>query len=146
MIELNKNNIFLLNLGFGYENINKIVVANNPSEALLTINEYYESPEVRSIISLEKLDQLIQKLNSPNINVIFEYTFDNNEIFVLEHERTDSSFEELRKEFENKTCLIANRQTLLLSVAFIFEEFKKQNEMIIWADSINIDEVNFTFN
>ncbi len=144
MTNLNKNNIFLLNLGFGYNSINKIVIAKNIQEAINTIKDYYEDPEIKAAISLEKLDELIQKLNNDKINIVFEYMFEDNQIKINEYERLDATFEILEKEYENRTCLIVNRQILLLSVGFIFEEFKNHSEMIIVADSLEQENLNFT--
>lgn len=132
-MNLDLNNIFIISMNFGIRNMQKVIVALNKDDAIDTINEYYESPEIAFIVSYEDINKLYE-LSLRKSDKVFIWVVEliqtTNSKNLVEHEEWIKNIEELKEKYRDRDCVFYD-QNFIKSLAY-------ETEMILQTSEQNI--------
>lgn len=128
-------NIFIVSISFGGQQITRLIFAVNKQDAIHTINEYYSNPNVVLAISyneIKNLSDFIYNKNEEDFYLVIERIKKDGINILLEHYERNNNIEILYEKYKYKDCFFCNQKMI--------EELIKQTE-----DLLNSNETSAIF-
>jgi hypothetical protein len=131
----NLNNVFIANLVFGNHIEQKVIFANNSNEAIETINDYYDAPNIVALVSLQDVIDLLDKTKENEI-LILEMKPDENYLPVLDVKTINNkTVEDVELEYKNKDALIYTNVSLNALLINIIVQINEKTTQPLIAES-----------
>lgn len=132
-------NTFIASLKFGFRDILKVVIAKNKQDALKTIADYYDEPNITALLSMQEIYELAEENGiEQKLSLVIEAIHNDDGLDMIIHKEFNKKIEDLESKYANKETIIYSSSALTLIIEAILSYLQSTNEDPLISESIQL--------
>lgn len=118
-MEIDFDNIFIASIRFAMQEKTRLVFAQNKEDAIATIKDYYDEPEIGFIVSYEEINQLYHLATKKDVEdnkqfiLVIEMIREESKNVFYEHYEWVKSLDEIKNKYFNRDCLFCDKEFII---------------------------------